>query len=861
MSVRLIVRILILWILLMGLSRIPGPPDSAAAPAKTWPFAVPCRIQDGPNKDLFVMVLGDVDTPLAQGMYDPSTDTATLKDGTARPHYFKDTLGVKYFVPMDKSIFPLPPSGLCTWYYYYQDINENEVKANARWIAENLADYGAQYVQIDDGWQGETAEGRHGSRDWTTIDKAFPGGMASLAAYIKSIGLKPGIWLAPHGQSNETVVKSLPGVFLFKPDGTSASESWEGKFLVDPSAAEAHAYLKDLFTKLVGWGYEYFKIDGQPVVVGEYRRAGAFMKNQGDPEALYRKTIETIRGAIGPKRYLLGCWGIPLEGAGFMNGSRTGGDVVLGWSGFFTALRTTMRWYFTHNIVWYADPDTMLVRPPLTIDQARVWATLQGLTGQALMSSDRLMDLSGERVELLRRVYPATDIRPLDLFPSFENKRIWDLKISHLDRRYDVVGVFNFGEVKSEQIRLDWKELGLPADGPVHVFDFWNKEYLGAWERGMSLMIPPTSCRVLTLMPASDRIQVISTSRHITQGWVDLVSLTSASDGRSFAGRSRLIKGDPYEIRFVFPRGKNYAIKEATARTSSGILPVATANHQGWATVRIESPKTIEATWDVRFEPADSYRYPTQAPGGLQVERIGLDGADFRWQAQYYLNAGYQVYLDGALLGYTPNTSFLLSALDPRRTYTAEVRAVWDDGTIGERHKPAELKFMIASLVPEGLPLADLEPVRGASRAGPGRTLTLTGKRYENGIGLAINSEIEYDLYGFYDTFSALVGLDEGAGPGAFGPGGAPAGGMRSGGAQAVPSVEFIVLADGKELWRSGAMNRGDAPKPVSLSLAGARRLVLRTAGGAQTGSGEMRRGGPLAVWAEARVSGQTASR
>jgi len=28
------------------------------------------------------------------------------------------------------------------------------------------------------------------------------------------------------------------------------------------------------------------------------------------------------------------------------------------------------------------------------------------------------MDLSPERVELLKRVYPATDIRPMDLFPG-----------------------------------------------------------------------------------------------------------------------------------------------------------------------------------------------------------------------------------------------------------------------------------------------------------------------------------------------------------------------------------------------------------------------------------------------------------
>jgi alpha-galactosidase len=68
--------------------------------------------------------------------------------------------------------------------------------------------------------------------------------MDGLATYIKSLGLTPGIWLAPHGQSSETVVKKYPRAFLLKSDGASASSTWEGKYLIDPSAPEAQDYLK-----------------------------------------------------------------------------------------------------------------------------------------------------------------------------------------------------------------------------------------------------------------------------------------------------------------------------------------------------------------------------------------------------------------------------------------------------------------------------------------------------------------------------------------------------------------------------------------------------------------------------------------
>ena len=45
-----------------------------------------------------------------------------------------------------------------------------------------------------------------------------------------------------------------------------------------------------------GWGYEYFKIDGQPIVAREFRNNKEFMKNgSGDADLLYRSSLEGIR--------------------------------------------------------------------------------------------------------------------------------------------------------------------------------------------------------------------------------------------------------------------------------------------------------------------------------------------------------------------------------------------------------------------------------------------------------------------------------------------------------------------------------------------------------------------------------------
>src|SRR5260370_35439306 len=65
--------------------------------SRPWPGPIPCRIQDGTNKDLFVMTLGNVETPLADGTFDPVKDEVKMKAGVLTEHYYRDVLGVKYY--------------------------------------------------------------------------------------------------------------------------------------------------------------------------------------------------------------------------------------------------------------------------------------------------------------------------------------------------------------------------------------------------------------------------------------------------------------------------------------------------------------------------------------------------------------------------------------------------------------------------------------------------------------------------------------------------------------------------------------------------------------------------------------------
>jgi hypothetical protein len=431
-------------------------------------------------------------------------------------------------------------------------------------------------------------------------------------------------------------------------------------------------------------------------------------------------------------------------------------------------------------------------------------------------------------------VYPAVDIVPMDLFKSDRNKRIWDLKVNHLGRSYDVVGVFNFDEARTRPTYVSWKDLGLPEEKPVHVYDFWNREYLGAWKNGISLDLAPTSSRVLTLLPEAVQPQLISTSRHLTQGWVDLVSHNYNPATNSYRGKSKVIRNDPYELRFVFPNGRNFIIKSASARSVAGNLPVKISNHQGWATVEFTTPRTTDVTWNVVFAPAEFYRFPVREPQNLWLERAGLDGANLRWSVPHQPAAGYQVTLNGTLLGATTTQVFSLTNLRPNTNYTAEVRTAWQDGRISE--KKAELKFTLNQILPAEVFLSEVDPLRltpgwrqtELNRNFNSNGLSIGGRPFEKGIGMPTNSEIEFELNGAYDNFKALVGIDD-----------------EHNNKDSV--VEFVVLGDGKELWKSSGLKKEDGAKSVSVDVKNVRRLMLRVR---RVGEG----GRVHADWGDARL-------
>jgi hypothetical protein len=114
----------------------------------------------------------------------------------------------------------------------------------------------------------------------------------------------------------------------------------------------------------------------------------------------------------------------------------------------------------------------------------------------------------------------------------------------------------------------------------------------------------------------------------------------------------------------------------------------------------------------------------------------------------------------------------------------------------------SDLKESSSETVPY---LDDSWPIQ-RDRAATGVPMRLGGKTFDKGLGVRSGTTISFPVAGFA-RFDSTIGLDDSAGP--------------------LGHAVFVVLVDGKEAVKE-VVKAGDAPKPISAPLAGARSLTLR---------------------------------
>jgi hypothetical protein len=520
-----------------------------------------------------------------------------------RPRFYQVHRGLTHFEPWTYKAWDKPVVGWCSWFAFLDKISEADIFRTADVLAEILAPFGYEYLQMDDGFQSGTGL----PELWLKANEKFPHGLDYLASYIKRKGLKPGIWTnAAFGQTE--YAEKHKDWFVLDAEGRVARGNWIRHILDASVPASLDSIVRPIYRGLREDGFEYFKVDALRHLRYEgYNAFGDYFRKKGrDVTTVYRAYVQAIRDVIGRDYFMLGCWGVRPELVGIIDGCRLGTD------GFSFAGLSQYNSF--NNVVWRNDPDHI----ELTTAEAYRSTMVTSLTGSLMLLTDKPEVYRTLLVEPARRAAPVLvtlpgqvyDVDPsrsqnlgrVDAEVSGKEPKVFDaglvpacsLYLLEISRPFEDWVVL--GRTGGENKVIQFEDLGLDKDREYFVFEFWTKKLLGAF-RGSFMpgeIEPRFNCQVFCIRERRARPQLLATNRHISGGGVDLVDVTWKDDRLS--GRSRLVGGDVYELFIFVPPG--YSFDRVECR---GAAVVESVREGAVLRVGLKAERSGEASWVAHF--------------------------------------------------------------------------------------------------------------------------------------------------------------------------------------------------------------------------------------------------------------------
>ncbi|MEI8036862.1 MAG: hypothetical protein WCJ14_00590 [Verrucomicrobiota bacterium] len=581
----------------------------------------------------------------------PAGQSATLEtllighfaDARIGQELFADAIKKQYHIRLHPQV-----NGYCTWYSEVGGMldakggagacNEKDIVKLADFAAKEMKPFGFSFIQIDDEWQdgathpdGSRINGPRRGFTRHKPDGPYPSGMAATAKNLQDRGLTAGIWFLPFAANHQD--KDFPkDWFMQRRDGMPYETSWGGTSL-DLTKPAVRDYIRNLAKTIHGWGYNYFKMDGmwtgtssEQVYVNDGYTEDDFGNNKPfhDPattniEAL-RLGLKTLREGAGPDVFFSGCCAPQnmrsLGGViGLVDAMRIGPDNGAQWQdwrqetmrfeggGLITGPIRANRLYFLHGRVWWNDPDPAYVRPAIKLEHATLLASWVAVSGAFNLSSDWLPNLPAERLDILKRCMPShqAQARPVDYFDT-AMPSIWLLSDASQAVQRNVLALYNW-DATARDIGYAADKAGLDGSATYHVFDFWAKKPAADFSGAFQFGVPKESCRILAVRAAENHPLLVSTSRHLTQGIVDVTAETW-HDG-TLSATSQVVGADPYELRIAgLKDGGNWKLGKAQVAAddqAAGVTIETLTSEDGWLRLVIHSTTSRAVKWALTF--------------------------------------------------------------------------------------------------------------------------------------------------------------------------------------------------------------------------------------------------------------------
>ncbi len=451
-----------------------------------------------------------------------------------------------------------PAVGWMTWYSVKFNACEEIVLKNAKWMAENLKDYGAECIWVDWEWVHKDFTGsRDDGTDFFHPDKErYPHGLKYVSDKIKEMGLTPALWIGFTNESTMTdFMKENPDMIL------ADIPTWCGRYFFDfTNPKYLEKLLPDALKCADNWGYDIIKYDTLPSSMTNHDRFHSNMKNPSlTSKEAYRKMVKKTREVLGEDRYMLSCSGsgdrMVLWAGDIFDAARVGGDIFK-WEEFKAqGVDLVLKYYPLHNNLLHLDCDNVVMREEFNnLTQAASRISFVSMLGLPVTIGDEFDALDEARINLIKQCIPVLDVHSTNAVKGQKSTNITKINLA-IERKwesYNVVNVFNTTDKKAKTKLNFYNDLSL-EEGKYLVFDYSKNEFLGVIEKELELALDACETKILSVRKKKDTPQIISTSRHISQGATEISSVEFKNNTLSV--KAELIANIPYTITLYVPEG------------------------------------------------------------------------------------------------------------------------------------------------------------------------------------------------------------------------------------------------------------------------------------------------------------------
>ncbi|WP_298288665.1 glycoside hydrolase family 27 protein [uncultured Lutibacter sp.] len=363
-----------------------------------------------------------------------------------------------------------PIMGWASWNNYRVNISEDIIKSQAdAMVTSGLKDVGYTYINIDDGFFG----GRDKNGNVLAHKKRFPNGMKSLASYIKSKGLKAGIY-------------SDAGI-------NTCASYWDkdtigvGMGLYGHDKQDLNLYLKE-------WNYDFIKIDW---CGGDWLGL--------DEQSRYTEIGNIIKSIKPNAIYNICRWKFPGKWVSQIADSwRISGDIDNNFESILNIIDLNADLWMYSSKGHYNDMDMLQIGRGMTYEEDKAHFSMWCLMHSPLLLGNDLTQMSEKTIKIITNeeiialnqssfVYQARRII------DYGELEVWAKPLISAVSGHVAVGLLNRSNTM-DTISFNLNSIGIDASKGYLTKDLWTKkEYSRSIKEQIKMEVPSHGIVVLKI--------------------------------------------------------------------------------------------------------------------------------------------------------------------------------------------------------------------------------------------------------------------------------------------------------------------------------------------------------------------------